>query len=401
MVKEGRDGLLRVLYLDAFSGLSGDMILGGLIHLGVPREHILEELVRLPIKGYELESRMEAREGIQGVRVDIKVAVKEQHHRSMEDIKGMLESSSMDPWVKGLSLRIFQRLAEAEGAVHGIPWQKVHFHEVGAVDSIVDVVGSAIGFAYLAPKRVVCSPLVLGGGFARGRHGVLPVPAPATLEVLKGVPVRQAEIDVELVTPTGAAIVTEVADSFGPMPPMRPLRIGYGVGSRKLKERPNLLRLILGESVAEGLREDWIIEANVDDMNPQICQHLTDLLLKEGAKDVGWSPLFMKKGRPGVLLRVIAAYERRDALMELILRESTSIGVRTFQVQRMCLERDQEVVETQWGPVRIKVSRREGEIVNAMPEYDDCRRLAIEKGIPLKEVFQEALSIYRSKRNPT
>jgi hypothetical protein len=290
-------------------------------------------------------------------------------------------------------------LAEAEGKVHGAPPETVTFHEVGAVDSIVDIVGAATGFHWLGPIRVLSSPLPLGHGFVKSQHGVLPVPAPATLEILRDVPVSNGAVEGEMVTPTGAAILREVAEGFGPLPPVRVERIGYGVGHRDPVERPNLLRFLLGEAEGFGVREDWLLEANIDDMNPEFCEHLTERLLAEGALDVTWSPLIMKKSRPGVMLRVLTDADRRDAAMDVILRESTSIGVRFFPVRRRCLERVHEVVETPWGAVRIKVSSSDNEILNALPEYQDCREIAVRTGVPLKEIYLEALSVYRGKRN--
>jgi pyridinium-3,5-bisthiocarboxylic acid mononucleotide nickel chelatase len=390
---------MRILYVDAFSGASGDMILGALLDAGVPLSVVEEEVRKLPVGPFEIRVTREARHGIQGTRVVVEIPHASHAHRAMRDIRVMLEASPLDPAIRDLSLRIFVRLAEAEGKVHGAPPATVTFHEVGAVDSIVDIVGAAKGFHWLGPVRVLSSPLPLGHGFVKSQHGVLPVPAPATLEILRDVPVSNGGVEGEMVTPTGAAILREVAEGFGPLPPVRVERIGYGVGHRDPVERPNLLRFLLGEAEGFGFREDWLLEANIDDMNPEFCEHLTERLLAEGALDVTWSPLIMKKSRPGVMLRVLTDPDRRDASMDVILRESTSIGVRFFPVRRRCLERVHEVVETPWGAVRIKVSSSDDEILNALPEYQDCREIAVRTGVPLKEIYLEAVSVYRRRRN--
>jgi hypothetical protein len=388
---------MTILYIDAFSGASGDMILGALLDVGVPLDLLEAEVRKLPLEGFRIRVTREARHGIHGTRVVVEAPHASHGHRSMGEIRAILEGSALASEVRNLSLRVFRRLAEAEGRIHEIGPDEVTFHEVGAVDSIVDIVGAAVLFHHLKPARVLASPLPLGRGFVRGQHGVLPVPAPATLDLLRDVPVHQGTADTELVTPTGAAILRELVEAFGPLPPMRVERIGYGVGQRDLPDRPNLLRFLLGEEEAEGLREDWVLEANIDDMNPEFCEHLMDRLLAAGALDVSWSSLIMKKGRPAVLLRVLTEAQRKEAMADLILRESTSIGVRFYPVRRSCLEREHRVVETPWGQVRIKVSHRGGEEFNALPEYQDCREVALRTGVPLKDVYQEALALYRGK----
>jgi uncharacterized protein (TIGR00299 family) protein len=317
----------------------------------------------------------------------------------MKTIQNMLEGSHLDPDVLGMSLRVFQRIAEAEGRIHGIDPKEVTFHEVGALDSIVDIVGTAVGIHLLGPTHILSSPVPLGKGFVKAQHGILPVPAPATIELLRGAPVAQAGVEAELVTPTGAAILMEISQDFGPLPPMRVSKIGYGVGSRDLADRPNLLRFILGEPEAEGktLREDWVVEASIDDMNPEFCEHLMECLLSAGALDVTWTPVVMKKGRPGGTLHVLSGPNLRETLSEIILRESTSIGVRFYPVRRHCLERRHHPVETASGTVRIKVSSMKGATLNALPEYEDCRELAKKTGRPLKEIYHEALALFRQE----
>lgn len=389
---------MRILYIDAFSGASGDMFLGALLDMGVPLESLETEVRKLPLERFRLVTVKEPRHGIHGTRLTVELHERIYAHRTMAQIRTMLQDTGLEPQVRDLALRVFERLAEAEGRVHGVAPEAVTFHEVGALDSVVDIVGAAAGIRWLSPDRVVSSALPLGRGFVRGGHGVLPVPAPATLEILKGVPVSEGGQEGELVTPTGAAIIREIAHEFGPLPAMRMEMLGYGVGQRDLSHRPNLLRLILGEADHVIFREDWVLEANIDDMNPEFCEHLMETLMAQGALDVSWSPLIMKRGRPGVLLRVLAEPHLRDSMAEIILRESTSIGVRFLPILRRCLERRHEVAETPWGPVRIKVSYAGGEVFNALPEYQDCREIASRTGVPVKEVYHEALSIYRRNR---
>lgn len=388
---------MRVLYIDAFSGASGDMILGALLDLGVPLQALKEPLEQLPLGPWELEARKESRHHIHGTRVHVEVPLHEHGHRTHAHIKAMLLESGLPQRVRGRSLRIFQELAEAEARIHNMDPEQITFHEVGAVDSIVDIVGSMVGFELLQADKVVVSALPLGSGFVQGHHGKLPVPAPATLELLKGVPVYHGEVEAELVTPTGAAILKEVASQFGSMPPMKPQKLGYGVGSRDLPQRPNLLRMILGESDASGLREDWVLEANIDDMNPEFCEHLIDRILEAGALDVGWCPMLMKRGRPGGLLRVLVESRDRERVSEVILRESTTIGLRAYAVVRQCLDREHEEVETPWGKVRVKVCSSGERVLNALPEYQDCREIALKSKVPLKEVYFRALAAYHGK----
>ncbi len=388
---------MRILYIDAFSGASGDMILGALLDLGVPLEELLEPLRRLPMGPWELKVKRESRHHIHGTRVQVELPVEIHEHRTHAQIRAMLQQAALPQAVRDRSLRIFQELAKAEARIHDRDPEQITFHEVGAVDSIVDIVGAALGFEFLQPERVVVSALALGRGFVHTHHGTLPVPAPATLEILKDVPVHQGDVEAELVTPTGAAILKEVAHEFGGMPAMMPKKIGYGVGSRELPTRPNLLRMILGESATAGWREDWVLEANIDDMNPEFCEHLMERLLEAGALDVGWSPMVMKRGRPGGLLRVLVESRNRDCVSEVILLESTSIGLRAYPVVRQCLERRQEEVEVPWGKVRVKVSSLGGRVINALPEYQDCREVALKSTVPLKEVYFRALAAYFSK----
>lgn len=388
---------MRVIYIDAFSGASGDMILGALLDLGVPLEEIEQALKKLPLGQWGFKVTKESRHHIHGTRVQVEVPHQAHEHRTYAHIRAMLMASALAQGVKEKSIRIFHHLAKAEAHIHQMDPEQVTFHEVGAVDSIVDIVGAMVGLELLQPEKVAVSALPLGRGLVHGHHGALPVPAPATLELLRDVPVYGGDEEAELVTPTGAAILKEVAQEFGAMPPMRPQKVGYGVGSRDLPRRPNLLRMILGESEALGLREDWVLEANIDDMNPEFVEYLMDRLLEAGALDVGWCPMVMKRGRPGGLLKVLVESRSREPVSEVILRESTSIGLRAYAVKRLCLERRYEEVETPWGKVRVKVCSWGGKVLNALPEYQDCREIAQKSKVPLKEVYSRALAAYHGK----
>jgi len=379
---------MRILYFDCFSGVSGDMSLAALLDLGLPREKLSQELAKLGLGNYSLEIFAGSRNGISALGLNVKAGAQEEHHRHFSDIRRMIEASTLEKSVKETSLGIFQRLAEAEAKVHGQRLEEVHFHEVGAVDSIVDIVGTAIGISHFAPERIFSSDLPMGRGFVECQHGRLPVPAPATLEILKGYPVKNVDVEGELVTPTGAAIVAALSTAADCWRGMKIDRIGYGMGKKEFPDRPNLLRLILGQT-AEAYRSDQVavLEANIDDMNPQFYDFLMERLFEHGALDVSLSPLLMKKNRPGTLLRVIVEEKDADGLSGVILRESTTLGVRSYPVSRKKLDREIREVETKYGKVRVKVS---GEL-RFQPEYDDCKRIALEKGVPIQEVYQEAM----------
>jgi uncharacterized protein (TIGR00299 family) protein len=379
---------MRILYFDCFSGVSGDMSLAALLDLGLPREKLSQELAKLGLGNYSLEIFAGSRNGISALGLNVKAGAQEEHHRHFSDIRRMIEASTLEKSVKETSLGIFQRLAEAEAKVHGQRLEEVHFHEVGAVDSIVDIVGTAIGIDHFAPERIVSSELPMGRGFVRCQHGRLPVPAPATLEILKGYPIQNVDVEGELVTPTGAAIVAALSSGASSWTNMKIDRIGYGMGRSDFPDRPNLLRLIWGET-GETYHSDRVavLEANIDDMNPEFYDFLMERLFERGALDVSLSPLLMKKNRPGTLLRVIAEEKDAEGLSEVILRESTTLGVRSYPVSRKKLPREIREVETQYGRVRVKVS---GEL-RFQPEYEDCKRIALEKGVPIQEVYQEAM----------
>jgi uncharacterized protein (TIGR00299 family) protein len=379
---------MKILYFDCFSGISGDMTLSALLDLGLPREKLKAELEKLGLGNYSLEISEGSRSGIAALGLEVRVGPQEEQHRHFADIRRMIEDSSLAQRVKDSSLAVFHRLAEAEGKVHKRALEEVHFHEVGAIDSIVDIVGTAIGVDYFRPEAIFSSELPMGRGFVQAQHGRLPLPAPATLEILKGLPVKSVELEGELVTPTGAAIVAALSSKTLPFPAMTVQRVGYGMGKKEFPDRPNLLRLVLGEAPGNYLADRVaVLESNIDDMNPEFYDYLMERLFRLGALDVSLSPVMMKKNRPGTLLRVIADEKDTEKLSEAVLQESTSLGVRKYLVDRKKLPREVREVETRFGKVRVKVSGH----LRFQPEYDDCRRIAMEKGVPIQEVYLEAM----------
>jgi pyridinium-3,5-bisthiocarboxylic acid mononucleotide nickel chelatase len=376
-----------ILYLDPFSGASGDMFLGLLVDLGVDPEQIEAQLRCLPLDGWSLSWQREKRRGIEGCRALVAVD-DEQQHRSWRDIDQMLATSSLAAPVRELAQRIFQRLALAEGKVHGVPAAEVHFHEVGALDSLVDIVGVAAGLVALSPIRIVCGALPFATGMVLSAHGRYPLPAPATLELLRGWPQRPDASESELLTPTGAAIIAEVA-SFGPFPAMTLEQVGYGVGSRDPGDRPNLLRGCLGRIASTAGRDRVaVIETHLDDSTPEILGYLSERLLAAGALDVGYSPLQMKKNRPGTRLTVVAPPAEQEQLARLILRESSAIGVRFSESERLKLRREAGVVTTALGEAVVKLIFEGEELLRITPEYESCRTLALATERPLAEIYR-------------
>ncbi|HXR32940.1 MAG TPA: nickel pincer cofactor biosynthesis protein LarC [Verrucomicrobiae bacterium] len=389
---------MKLAYFDCFSGISGDMTLGALVHAGVPLEHLREELNGLAVPGWELRAEKIWKNGMAATYVHVQT--QETHtHRSLSTIEAILQGSKLANPVRDHATAIFRNLGEAEAAVHDVPLEKIHFHEVGAVDAIVDIVGACSGFHFLGIQRFACSPLNVGGGTAKMAHGVLPVPAPATARLLLGKPTYSTGIQKELVTPTGAAIVATLCDTFGPQPPMTVSAIGYGAGTADLEGQPNVLRLMVGESPEkhEGVHTEEIrvIEANLDDLNPQVYGYFVERALAAGALDVFTTPVQMKKNRPGTLLTVLCIPADEAKFQDLIFAETTTLGVRSYTTQRRVLPREWEKVATCFGEVRMKVARVNGQVVQASPEYEDCRKLAEEKAVPLQRVIQEALYAWR------
>ena len=379
---------MNLAYFDCFAGISGDMILGALIHLGVPADFLEENIRNIPLDAFRLEITPASRMGVHGQKVKVLVEEKKKKSRNYGKIKNLIQGSPLSDRVRGLSLDVFGRLAEVEASIHDCPKEEVHFHEVGGVDAIVDVVGTALGTEWLGLDRIFASEIPVGKGFVECRHGKLPVPAPATVALLKGVPVYGTSVGHELVTPTGAALLTSLCREFGPMPGMVVRQVGYGVGSRDLEEMPNLLRIVLGEAVS-ALDQDrvTVVETNIDDMNPEIFGFVMERLFKDGALDVSWIPVFMKKNRPGTLVRVLCNEADRDAIVRRILTETTATGVRHHQVGRVKLPRKVREIDTRFGPVRVKEVSDPGGGVHLVPEYEDCKRIALEKNLPLKVVY--------------
>jgi len=379
-----------IAYLDCFSGISGNMLLGALIDAGLSVDDLRADLARLPLQGYQLKAERVTKRGIAATHVE--VAVGHDHaHRGLKDVLKIIGESTLPREVMDCSRRIFTRLAEAEGRVHGLPADEIHFHEVGAVDAIVDVVGACCGLYRLGIVEVHASPVPLGGGWVETAHGRLPIPAPATVELLKDVPAYGGPVDAELVTPTGAAIMTTLARSYGPMPSMTVRAVGWGAGTKDLPH-PNALRIFIGEMTAAPIEQRLVaLETNLDDMNPEFFDYLMDRLFAAGALDVFYTSILMKKSRPATLVTVLADAADANVLREVIFRETTTLGVRSYDLTRLCLEREWREVETEFGPVRVKVGRAGGDIVTASPEYEDCRRLARESGTPVKTVYQAAL----------
>ena len=449
---------MRILYLDCFAGISGDMFLGALIDLGLSLDILTVELSKLPLQGYQLQADRVDKRGIQAVQFKVMLmepgsshladsefievdptrstAAQDEHHiahagggdqvehahRSLPEILAVIQDSALSGRVKNQACAIFTRLAEAEGQVHGSPAEEVQFHEVGGTDAIVDIVGAAIGLEQLGIESVYASPLPLGSGFIRSAHGLYPVPGPATANLLRGVPVYTSQASGEMVTPTGAAIITTVAQAFGPMPVMVVQAVGYGAGTRQ-REFPNVLRGFIGESYpasgelqleARAGRDPYpqqhqtptgasgyhqadavVIETNIDDMNPQLFEYLTDRLLVAGALDIILIPVQMKKGRPGMLLQVLAYPTSVNEMLEIVFSESTSIGARTYAVTKRMLQRQTLLVDTPYGKVRLKVSWLGERLVNMAPEYEDCREIAHLKGVSLKEVISATMAAAR------
>jgi pyridinium-3,5-bisthiocarboxylic acid mononucleotide nickel chelatase len=390
---------MRIAYLDAFSGISGDMTVGALVHIGLPLAVVEEAIAALGLRDVALSVERVARSGITATKFHVRVhgehpehAHEGHAHRPYVAIRTLLERSSLPARAKESALAIFARLAEAEGRVHGVAPDAVEFHEVGALDAIVDVVGAALGFAHLGIEALYAAPLPLGQGRVRSAHGPLPVPAPAVVELLAGRPVRLEDGAAELVTPTGAAIVAALARTEA-VPEMRISAVGYGAGDRTLADRPNVLRILVGEPVvAPGTEDVVVLETTIDDMSPQLYEHVLERLLAAGARDAFLVPAIMKKSRPATVLRVLAAPGDRDRLAAIVFAETSTIGLRFTTWRRLVLPREERTVETPYGTVRVKIAHAPDGTPNVAPEFDDCRRLASERGVPLKLVHQAAMA---------
>ena len=393
---------MKTIYFDCFAGAAGDMILGALIDAGVPFTAVEQALGSLAVDGYEIAADRVVKGGISAVKFRVRElaaagvdpAAPAHKHYHLKHIRAAIDRSALSDAGKARANRMFMRLAEAEAAIHGMPIEKVHLHELGAIDSIIDIVGAVFALEWLGAERIVVSPMNVGGGMVRSAHGVFPVPAPATLKILGDAPVYSNGIQAELLTPTGALVLTEYAAAFGPLPAMRIDRIGYGAGDRDLPETPNVLRVLVGEAgavaTAAPVMRVTVMACEIDDMNPQIFGPLMDRLYAANALEVFYQAVQMKKNRPGTLVTVVCRPGDLRPLTDLVFRETTTIGVRYHEMERECLERDIVAVTTPWGDVRVKVARRGGEVLNAQPEFDDVARLAAAHDVPIKEVHAEA-----------
>jgi uncharacterized protein (TIGR00299 family) protein len=383
---------MRIAYFDCFSGISGDMILGAFLDLGLDLDTLTDYLSKMKLSGYTLVVSREKRGVISGIRLNIQVEEDKQPHRSMVQIRKMIGESKLPGKVKKTSLAILERLARVEGNLHQQSPEDVHFHEIGAVDSIVDMVGACIGLHLLDIEKVVASPLPLGRGFVQSQHGMLPLPAPATLALLKDTPVYDSGQQREMVTPTGAAILTTICSSYGGFPEMSIARVGYGVGLYPEDHPPNLLRIVLGQTPSEVVKERLLmVETSIDDMNPEFYGHLMEQLLNVGGLDVNVLPAQMKKNRPGQLLRVLIPEGLRETVLQILFSETTTLGIRIHEVERYSLPRHTIRVQTSFGNLSVKVATNSLGNHVCSPEYDDCQRAAREHQVPLRQVYEEAI----------
>lgn len=391
---------MRTLYFDCFAGASGDMILGALVAAGADARALREQLALLDVSNFEVRFETVDRSGISATHARVST-VEEQHHRHLSAILKIIAASRLSATVKARASRIFERLGEAEARVHNVPVEKIHFHEVGAMDAIIDVVGACIGFELLGVERFVSSPLHVGSGTVEMAHGRFPVPPPAVAELLRDAPIYATDIIGELVTPTGAAIISTVSAEFGALPRMRIAATGYGAGTRQYKDFPNVLRVIVGETDEDAAtagkeklstREALImIETNLDDTTPQTLGYVSERAFALGALDCFFAPVYMKKNRPGTLVSILCRAAEQEALEKLLFEETTTLGVRSYEVERRALEREFVKVETEFGGISVKVARgRDGRVLNVAPEFEDCRAAAMRAGVPLHEVERAA-----------
>ena len=396
---------MKILYFDCFAGAAGDMILGALLDAGLPFDELKQALGSLAVEGWDVSVDRVVKTGVTATKFRVHehahaapapgapAHITPHKHYHLKHIVAAIERSALTATGKAKAIKMFRRLGEAEAAIHGTTLEQVHLHEVGALDSIIDIVGAVFALEWFNAGRIVVSPINVGGGMVKSAHGVFPVPAPATLALLTNAPVYSSGIQAELLTPTGALILTEYASAFGPVPAMTVDRVGYGAGDRDLTETPNVVRVLVGEAespkpqaASRKLQPVTVLECEIDDMNPQIFGVLMDTLYAAGALEVFYAAVQMKKNRPGTLMTVVARPEDRETMTEIVFRESTTIGVRYQELARECLDREMVTVTTPLGPVRFKVARRGGRLVNAQPEFDDLAKLSQERGIPLKDV---------------
>ncbi|MFQ5646520.1 MAG: nickel pincer cofactor biosynthesis protein LarC [bacterium] len=384
---------MRIAYLDAFSGISGDMTLGALIDLGANIKSIERELGKLKLKGYALSAQRCRRNGLAGIRFKVTLEG-DPPTRHLKDILPLIDNSDLKPSVKKSAARIFTHLAEAEAKVHGTDIENIHFHEVGAVDAIVDIVGSCVAFDLLGVERVYCSNLRVGRGTAKTGHGLIPTPGPATLELLQGMTTYSDGTDGELVTPTGAALASTLAGQSSPQPGMTVTGVGYGFGSREYPGLPNALRILLGEMAGACEYEHgvWQLETNLDDMSAEIYGYLMERLFEQGAQDVFFTPIQMKKNRPAVKVTVLCNDLYKDKIIEILFKETSTFGIRISRLERQVLERRMETRETSHGPVRFKIGSWQGQEIKRAPEYEDCRKIALKRKQAIQNIFNEIIN---------
>jgi len=385
---------MKTLYFDCFAGASGNMILGALIALGIDREKLIEQIKLLDISDFEIEFSNVNRSGISAVYAEVKFA-EEKTHRHLSHINKIIENSRLTDAVKKNAVKIFTRLAEAEAKVHGIAVEKVHFHEVGAIDAIVDVVGACVGFEMLGIEKFVCSKIHVGNGFVNMAHGKFPVPPPAVAELLQNVAIYSTDIEGELITPTGAAIISTVCGEFGVIPDLKIEKTGYGAGTREYKNFPNVLRLFLGETDNKQLTMNneqlTLIETNLDDISPQILGFVMERAFELGALDCWFTPIQMKKNRPATLVSILCDFSKKEILSELLYRETTTLGIRVSQIERSCLPREIVKVATEFGEIDVKIARYQDKVVNAKPEFEQIKKIAVENNLPLREIESAVL----------
>ena len=383
----------RLLYIDCVAGVAGDMLLGALIDAGADVEHVRSGLDGLAVDGLRLELSRSERHGIACARLEV-IAPLERARRRLPEVRELIDAAGLPERARARAQETFRRLAEAEDTVHAIAAEEVHFHELGAIDALADVCGAALALEDLGVERLVCSPLPVPRGFVDAAHGRLPLPAPATLALLRGAPLYGVEVSAELVTPTGGALVAALCEGYGPLPPMRLEAVGYGAGARELEERPNLVRVLVGEALASDPRAAGVslIETNLDDLSPELVPDAAEAAFAAGALDVWSTPALMKKGRPGLVLSALARPEREGAVAEAVLRTTTALGLRIAHLERLELERDFQTVRVHGEAVRVKVGRLGGELLNLAPEHDDCMRVAADSGRTVKSVWAAALA---------
>lgn len=399
---------MKTLYFDCFAGASGNMILGALVALGVNKNELVEQIRLLDVSDFEIEFTTMDQSGISAIHAAVKITP-EHAHRHLRTIEKIINDSRLNESVKTRTIAIFTKLAEAEAKVHGTDASKIHFHEVGAMDAIIDVVGACVGFEILGIEKFACSKIHTGSGFVKMAHGKFPIPPPAVAEILqsKNAPIYQTEIEGELITPTGAAIIATVCDSFGKLPEMKIEKTAYGAGTREYKDFPNALRLILGETENELWEESngkWkmkngksnenllLLETNIDDLSPEILGFVMERAFESGALDCWFTPIQMKKNRPATMISILCEPPKREVLTELLYTETTTLGVRIRPVERECLPRETVKVETEYGAINVKIAKFKNKIVNAKPEYDQIREIALKSNKSLREIEREVLN---------